>query len=97
MRTTLPKIHNLRILSGDLSAPALLKHGVVRVDRKTPRGNPYPIGQQFGSRADLITRRCSVLGVAISTAPRGSTGAVYSGSRAPRGRRPRREARAPQR
>ena len=56
MRTTLPKIHNLRTLSGDLSAPALLKRGIVRVDRKTPWGNPYPIGKRFGSRADVIER-----------------------------------------
>ena len=54
MRTTLPKIHNLRTLSGDLGAPALLKRGIVRVDRKTPWGNPYPIGKRFGSRADVI-------------------------------------------
>ena len=54
MGTTLPKIHNLRTLSGDLSPPALLKQGIVRVDRKTPWGNPYPIGKRFGSRADVI-------------------------------------------
>ena len=56
MCTTLPKIHNLRTLSGDLGAPALLKRGIVRVDRKTPWGNPYPIGKRFGSRADVIER-----------------------------------------
>ena len=56
MGTTLPKIHNLRTLSGHIAAPALLKRGIVRVDRKTPWGNPYPIGKRFGSRADVIER-----------------------------------------
>ena len=56
MGTTLPKIHNLRTLSGDISAPALLERGIVRVDRKTPWGNQYPIGKRFGSRADVIER-----------------------------------------
>ena len=56
MGTTLPKIHNLRTLSGDLGAPALLKRGIARVDRRTPWGNPYPIGKRFGSRADVIER-----------------------------------------
>ena len=56
MGTTLPKIHNLRTLSGDLSAPALLKRGLVRVDRQTPWGNRYPIGKRCGSRADVIER-----------------------------------------
>ena len=56
MGTTPPKIHDLRTLSGDLGAPALLKRGIVRVDRRTPWGNPYPIGKRFGSRADVIER-----------------------------------------
>ena len=41
---------------GTSAAPALLKRGIVRVDRKTPWGNPYPIGKRFGSRADVIER-----------------------------------------
>ena len=50
------KIHNLRRMSGDTSAGALLERGIVRVDRETEWGNPYPKGRCFGSRAEVIER-----------------------------------------
>ena len=49
-------IVNLRDLRGDTSAAALLQRGIVRVDRETDYGNPYPIGRRYGSRADVIER-----------------------------------------
>ena len=49
-------ILNLRRMAGDTSAEALLERGIVRVDRRTPWGNPYPVGQRFGSRAEVIER-----------------------------------------
>ena len=50
------KIHNLRRMSGDISAAALLERGIVRVDRETEWGNPYPKGRRYGSRAEVIER-----------------------------------------
>lgn len=50
------KIHNLRHLSGNTSTAALLERGIVRVDRETEWGNPYPKGRRFGSRAEVIER-----------------------------------------
>ena len=50
------KILNLRHIPGDTSPEALLKHGIVRVDRATEWGNRYPIGKRFGSRAEVIER-----------------------------------------
>ena len=50
------KIHNLRRMAGDTSAPALLERGIVRVDRETEWGNPYPKGPRYGSRAEVIER-----------------------------------------
>ena len=50
------KILNLRHIPGDTSPEALLARGIVRVDRATEWGNRYPIGQRFGSRAQVIER-----------------------------------------
>ena len=50
------KILNLRHIPGDTSTEALLKHGIVRVDRATEWGNRYPMGKRFGSRAEVIER-----------------------------------------
>ena len=49
-------ILNLRHFPGDTSAEALLARGILRVDRATEWGNPYPIGTRFGSRAEVIER-----------------------------------------
>ena len=49
-------ILNLRGMAGDTSAAALLERGIVRVDRRTQWGNPYPVGPRFGSRAEVIER-----------------------------------------
>lgn len=49
------KIHNLRRMAGDTSAGALLERGIVRVDRKTPWGNPFVVGRH-GTRAQVIAR-----------------------------------------
>ena len=49
-------ILNLRHILGDVSPEALLARGILRVDRATEWGNPYPIGNRFGSRAKVIER-----------------------------------------
>ncbi len=48
-------ILNLRRMSGDTSAEALLERGIVRVDRATPWGNPFVVGRH-GTRAQVIAR-----------------------------------------
>ena len=50
------RILNLRHIPGDTSPEALLKQGIVRVDRATEWGNRYPMGKRFGSRAEVIER-----------------------------------------
>ncbi|MYD93596.1 MAG: DUF4326 domain-containing protein [Chloroflexi bacterium] len=50
------KVLNLRHIPGDTSAAALLQRGIVRVDRTTPWGNPFPISTRFGNRDDVIER-----------------------------------------
>ena len=47
------KILNLRHIPGDTSAAALLQRGIVRVDRRTPWGNPHVVGRD-GSRERVI-------------------------------------------
>lgn len=47
------KILNLRHIPGDTSAAALLDRGIVRVDRRTPWGNPHVLGRD-GSRGRVI-------------------------------------------
>ena len=49
------EIVNLRNLSGDRSAAALLERGLVRVDRRTRWGNPYQIGPG-ADREEVIER-----------------------------------------
>ena len=49
------RIRNLRRMDGDTSAAALLRRGIVRVDRRTPWGNPYVVGRD-GSRTRVIAR-----------------------------------------
>ena len=49
------KILNLRHIPGDTSAKALLDHGIVRVDRRTPWGNRFVVGRH-GSRDRVIER-----------------------------------------
>ncbi len=49
------KILNLRRIAGDTSAEALRARGIVRVDRRTPWGNPYVVGRD-GSRSRVIAR-----------------------------------------
>ena len=46
---------NLRRIAGDTSAEALLRRGIVRVDRATKWGNPFRIGRH-GSRIEVIER-----------------------------------------
>ena len=46
-------ILNLRHIPGDIGAEALLDRGVVRVDRATPWGNPFPIGRKYGNRTEF--------------------------------------------
>ena len=48
-------ILNLRRMTGDISAGALLERGIVRVDRETPWGNPFVVGRH-GTRAQVIAR-----------------------------------------
>ena len=50
------KILNLRHIPGDTSPEALLARGIVRVDRTTPWGNPFPISKRFGNRDAVIER-----------------------------------------
>lgn len=50
------EVLNLRDLPGDISAAALLEKGIVRVDRATKHGNPFPIGRHHGSREEVIER-----------------------------------------
>ena len=50
------KILNLRHIPGDISAEALLARGIVRVDRATLWGNPWPVGPRFGNRARVVRR-----------------------------------------
>ena len=50
------KVLNLRHIPGDTSAAALLKRGIIRVDRATPWGNPFPVSPRFGNRDDVIER-----------------------------------------
>ena len=50
------KILNLRHIPGDISPDALLAQGIVRVDRATKYGNPFPIGRRFGNRAEVVDR-----------------------------------------
>ena len=50
------KILNLRHIPGDISAEALLSRGIVRVDRATPWGNPWPVGSKYGSRHEVVER-----------------------------------------
>lgn len=47
------KLLNLRRMAGDTSAKALLAQGIVRVDRRTPWGNPFVVGRH-GSRGRVI-------------------------------------------
>ena len=49
-------ILNLRHIPGDIDPEALLERGIVRVDRATPFGNPFPIGKRFGNRAEVVER-----------------------------------------
>ena len=48
------EILNLRHVPGDIGAEALLERGIVRVDRATKFGNPYPMGKRFGNRAEVV-------------------------------------------
>ena len=48
------KILNLRHIPGDTSPEALLAQGIVRVDRATKYGNPYPIGRRYGDREQVV-------------------------------------------
>ena len=48
------KILNLRHIPGDTSPEALLAQGIVRVDRATKYGNPYPIGRRYGDRDRVV-------------------------------------------
>ena len=50
------KILNLRHIPGDTSPQALLARGLVRVDRATPWGNPFPISKRYGNRRDVVER-----------------------------------------
>ena len=50
------KILNLRHIPGDTSARALLARGIVRIDRATKYGNPFPIGPRFGNRVEVVDR-----------------------------------------
>ena len=50
------KILNLRHIPGDTSPDALLALGIVRVDRETAWGNPYPIGRTYGNREQVVER-----------------------------------------
>lgn len=50
------KVLNLRHIPGDTSAEALLAQGIVRVDRATAFGNPFPIGKRYGGRVEVIER-----------------------------------------
>ena len=56
LQTGAAKILNLRHIPGDTSAHALLCRGIVRVDRATPWGNPFPISRRYGNRDDVIER-----------------------------------------
>ena len=49
-------ILNLRHIPGDVGAEALLERGIVRVDRATKFGNPYPIGKRYGNRVQVVER-----------------------------------------
>ena len=49
------EIVNLRHLSGDRSAAALLERGLVRVDRRTRWGNPFRSGPGAG-RDEVVER-----------------------------------------
>ena len=51
-----PRILNLRHIPGDTSPDALLARGIVRVDRETAWGNPYPIGRRYGNREQVVER-----------------------------------------
>ena len=50
------KILNLRHIPGDISEAALQSRGIVRVDRATPWGNPWPVGPKYGSREEVVER-----------------------------------------
>ena len=50
------KVLNLRHIPGDTSPAALRERGIVRVDRATPWGNPFPISRRYGNRDDVIER-----------------------------------------
>ena len=50
------QILNLRHIPGDIGAEALLERGIVRVDRATKFGNPYPIGKRYGNRVEVVER-----------------------------------------
>lgn len=50
------RILNLRHIPGDTSTEALLAKGIVRVDRATAFGNPFPIGKRYGGRVEVIER-----------------------------------------
>ena len=50
------EILNLRHIPGATSADALLERGIVRVDRATPWGNPWPVGKRFGNRTQVVER-----------------------------------------
>ena len=50
------KILNLRHIPGDISVAALQSRGIVRVDRATPWGNPWPVGPKYGSREEVVER-----------------------------------------
>ena len=56
IRASGSKILNLRHIPGDISVAALLAQGIVRVDRATPWGNPWPIGAEFGNRVEVVER-----------------------------------------
>ena len=47
------RILNLRHIPGDTSATALRELGMIRVDRRTPWGNPFVVGRD-GSRARVV-------------------------------------------
>lgn len=56
LQTGAAQILSLRHIPGDTSPEALLERGIVRVDRATPWGNPFPISRRFGNRDDVIAR-----------------------------------------
>ena len=56
LQTGAAKILNLRHIPGDTSPRALKARGIVRVDRATPWGNPFPVSRRYGNRDDVIER-----------------------------------------